>query len=80
MLVTRPSRLVTSPCRVVTSPSTLVTRPSRLLILVVLVATCSLVSWSCEPFTASVLVADSSPAARLVMVVEVPPGFRVTLL
>ncbi|MNJ78599.1 hypothetical protein D3C77_763940 [compost metagenome] len=39
-----------------------------------------LVSFSCEPFTASVLVADSSPAATLVIVVELPPGFRVTLL
>ncbi|MNJ69534.1 hypothetical protein D3C77_658940 [compost metagenome] len=42
--------------------------------------TFTLVSFSCEPFTASVLVADTSPAATLVMVVELPPWFRVTLL
>ncbi|VVU51935.1 hypothetical protein BAN20980_04658 [Burkholderia anthina] len=34
---------------------------------------------NCEPFTASVLVADTSPAATLPSFAGEPPGFNVTL-
>nr|WP_321853493.1 hypothetical protein [Paraburkholderia tropica] len=54
------------PLRLVIWPCSVVTEPCRLLMLVVFAVTCVLVAYNCEPFTASVLVADTRPAATFV--------------
>ncbi|MDE1142452.1 MAG: hypothetical protein V4793_25765 [Paraburkholderia tropica] len=62
-LVIWPCSVVTLPWSVVTLPCSVVTAPCTLLMLVVFAVTWVLVAYSCEPFTASVLVDDTRPAA-----------------
>lgn len=52
----------------------------RFVMLVVFAVTCEFVAYSSEPFTASVLLADSWPAATLVMVRSLPALPTLTVL